>query len=133
VTKLLLDCDPGQDDAIAILYAARHTELVGITTCFGNNTIENVTRNGLSVLALGGIDVPVARGCAGPLLGLGVRRDAIADGSAHGPSGLDGAVLPPPAREPVDTHAVDFIIENARAHRGELVLAVIGPATNVAV
>lgn len=125
--KLLIDCDPGQDDAIAILYAARHCNLLGITTCHGNNTIENVTRNALSVLALGRIDVPLARGCSGPLLGAPAHG-----GEVHGPSGLDGAELPPPTREPVPEHAVDFIIDHASTHRGELVLAVIGPATNVA-
>jgi inosine-uridine nucleoside N-ribohydrolase len=127
VSKLLIDCDPGQDDAIAILYAARHCDLLGITTCHGNNTIENVTRNALSVLALGEIDVPVARGCAGPLLGARAHG-----GEMHGPSGLDGAELPPPTCKPVPEHAVDFIIDHASTHRGELVLAVIGPATNVA-
>lgn len=126
-TKILLDCDPGHDDAVAILYAARHLDLVGVTTCHGNSTIGNVTRNALAVLALGGIDVPLAQGCAGPLLG---GDAAAADG--HGGTGLDGTTLPPPDRAPVATHAVDFLIEMARAHQGELVLAVTGPATNVA-
>lgn len=126
-TKILIDCDPGHDDAVAILYAARHLDLVGITTVHGNNTIENVTRNALSVLTLGGIDVPLARGCAAPLMGPPPRPAAT-----HGATGLDGAVLPAPDRDPIGMHAVDFLIEQARTHRGELVLAVIGPATNVA-
>ena len=124
---MLIDCDPGHDDAVAILYAARHCNLVGVTTTHGNNSIENVTRNALSVLSLAGLDIPVARGCAGPLAG--PRAEAA---NAHGRTGLDGTELPPPDREPVAAHAVDFLIETARQHQGALVLVVIGPATNVA-
>ena len=112
-TKILIDCDPGHDDAVAILYAARHLDLVGITTVHGNNTIENVTRNALAVLTLGGIDVPLAQGCGAPLMGPPPRA-----AEAHGATGLDGAVLPVPDRAPVGVHAVDFLIEMARAHRG---------------
>lgn len=126
-TKILIDCDPGHDDAVALLYAARHLDLIGVTTVHGNNTIENVTRNALAVLTLGGIDVPLAQGCAAPLLGPPPRP-----AEAHGATGLDGAVLPEPDRAPIGMHAVDFLIAQARAHQGELVLAVIGPATNVA-
>jgi inosine-uridine nucleoside N-ribohydrolase len=126
-TKMLIDCDPGHDDAVAILYAAKHLELVGVTTCHGNNTIENVTRNALSVLTLGGVAAPLARGCGDPLIG---RKALVAN--AHGTTGLDGTELPAPDRAPVATHAVDFLIDMARTHRDELVLAVIGPATNVA-
>jgi len=126
-TKILIDCDPGHDDAVAILYAAKHLDLVGVTTCHGNNTLESVTRNALSVLTLGGIRAPLAKGCAAPLVGA-----AKPTANAHGKTGLDGADLPAPDRAPVDVHAVDFLIETARAHAGELVLAVIGPATNVA-
>jgi inosine-uridine nucleoside N-ribohydrolase len=126
-TKILIDCDPGHDDAVAILYAARHLDLVGVTTTHGNNSIENVTRNALSVLTLAGLDVPVARGCAEPIAG---RKLQVAN--AHGKTGLDGAELPEPDRDVVGQHAVDFLIDTARQHQGELVLAVIGPATNVA-
>ena len=127
-TKLLIDCDPGHDDAVAILYAARHCDVLGITTVHGNNSVENVTRNALSVLALAGLGIPVAAGCAGPLVG---GKGQAAD--VHGKGGLEGADLPAPDRAPVGEHAVDFIIETARRHEGELVLAVIGPATNAAV
>jgi inosine-uridine nucleoside N-ribohydrolase len=126
-TKILIDCDPGHDDAVAILYAAKHLDLVGITTCHGNNSIGNVTRNALAVLTLGGLKVPLARGAADPLVG---RKPMVS--TAHGATGLDGSNLPAPDREPVAEHAVDFLIEAARTHRDELVLAVIGPATNVA-
>ncbi len=127
-TKILIDCDPGHDDAVAILYAAKHMDLVGVTTCHGNNTLDNVTRNALQVLTLAGLDVPLAKGCADPLAGPRAQPP-----NAHGKTGLDGADLPEPDREPVAQHAVDFIIDMARQHRGELVLAIIGPATNVAV
>lgn len=126
-TKILIDCDPGHDDAVAILYAAHHLDLVGVTTTHGNNSLENVTRNALSVLTLAGLDVPLAVGCEGPIAG---RRIPISN--AHGKTGLDGADLPGPDREPIAMHAVDFIIDMARQHQGELVLAVIGPASNVA-
>lgn len=126
-TKILIDCDPGHDDAVAILYAARHLDLLGVTTTHGNSTIDNVTRNALAILTIAGIDVPVARGCVAPI----VATKPIAP-SMHGSTGLDGVELPPPDRDPIGAHAVDFMIEQARANRQELVLAVIGPATNVA-
>jgi inosine-uridine nucleoside N-ribohydrolase len=128
-TKILIDCDPGHDDAVAILYAARHCDLVGITTVFGNASVENTTANALAICALGGLDVPVAQGFAGPFVG-GEPPFAAA---AHGRTGMDGASLPAPARAPVDAHAVEFIVETARRHQGELVVAVIGAQTNVAV
>ena len=129
MTKILVDCDPGHDDAVAILFAARHLGLVAITTVFGNAPVEDTTRNALSVCALGGIDVPVARGFAGPFLG-GAPPFAAA---AHGRGGMDGAEMPAPARAPEPVHAVELIVESARRHAGELVLAVIGAHTNVAV
>lgn len=126
-TKIVIDCDPGHDDAVAILYAARHCELIGVTTTHGNNTLDNVTRNALSVLTLAKLDVPLAKGCAEPIAGTRIHA-----ANGHGKTGLDGTDLPEPDRSPIDQHAVDFLIESARKHKGELVLAVIGPATNVA-
>lgn len=126
-TKILIDCDPGHDDAVAILFAARHLDLVGITTVHGNNALENTTRNALAILELAGLDVTVAAGCAEPM-----AQPRMAAAPVHGKSGLDGADLQEPTRRPVAAHAVDFIIEMASRHRGELVLATIGPETNVA-
>lgn len=126
-TKILIDCDPGHDDALAILYAAHHLDLVGLTTVHGNNALENTTRNARTVLELGGIGVPVAAGCAEPL-----AQPRRASAAVHGDSGLDGAELPVPTRPAIDTHAIDFLIETASRHRGELVVAVIGPQTNIA-
>jgi inosine-uridine nucleoside N-ribohydrolase len=127
VTKLLIDCDPGHDDAVAILYAARHLDLVGITTVFGNQTVEKTTLNALRVLALAGLDIAVAKGCARPFVG-----DAPLAPDTHGASGLDGVELPEPKRAPEDMHAVEFILRTARKHRGELVLAITGAHSNVA-
>jgi len=127
MTKILIDCDPGHDDAVALLFAARHLELVGITTVHGNSSLENTTRNALALLELAGLDIPVARGCAGPWVGNATYAPHI-----HGKSGLDGATLPQPTRQLVEAHAVDFIIDQAQRHRGELVVAVIGPQTNLA-
>jgi inosine-uridine nucleoside N-ribohydrolase len=129
MTKILVDCDPGHDDAVAILYAARHLELVAITTVFGNAPVEDTTRNALAVCALGGIDVPVARGFAGPFVG----GEPPFGAAAHGRGGMDGAELPEPVRAPEPVHAVELIVETARRHREELVVAVIGAHTNLAV
>jgi inosine-uridine nucleoside N-ribohydrolase len=79
------------------------------------------------VLTVAGLDVPLARGCAEPLAG-----GRIQPANGHGKTGLDGTELPEPDRAPIELHAVDFIIEAARAHKGELVLAIVGPSTNVA-
>jgi inosine-uridine nucleoside N-ribohydrolase len=125
--KILIDCDPGHDDLVAILFAARHLDLVGVTTVHGNNTLENTTRNGLIALELGGLDVPLAAGCSEPLV-----QASVGVAAGHGKSGLDGADLPAPARQPITTHAVDFIIALAEQHKEELILATIGPETNIA-
>jgi inosine-uridine nucleoside N-ribohydrolase len=125
--KVLVDCDPGHDDAVALLFAARHMDLVAVTTVHGNNTLENTTRNALCVLELAGIDVPVAVGCAGPLAMPRVEAAAV-----HGKRGLDGVDLPGPRRRPVAAHAIDLIIEMASRHRGQLIVAAIGPQTNLA-
>jgi inosine-uridine nucleoside N-ribohydrolase len=125
--KILIDCDPGHDDAVAILFAAKHMDLVGVTTVHGNNTLENTTRNGMAVLELGGIDVPLAAGCSEPL-----AQASVGVASMHGKGGLDGADLALPVRRPEAGHAVDFIIAMAEKHREELILATIGPETNIA-
>jgi inosine-uridine nucleoside N-ribohydrolase len=126
-TKILIDCDPGHDDAVAILFAARHLDLKAITTVHGNNTLKNTTANALKVLELAGIDYPVAAGADRPLVQGG---NPVA--SLHGRTGLDGADLPAPTRRPLKEHAVEVIIETARAHKEELVVAIVGPQTNIA-
>jgi inosine-uridine nucleoside N-ribohydrolase len=127
VAKLVIDCDPGHDDAVAILLAARHLELLGITTVFGNQRVAHTTDNALRLLALAGLDVPVARGCDEALVEPPTDAAAV-----HGATGMDGAELPPPVAQPSPVHAVEFLIEQARAHQDELVLAITGAHTNVA-
>ncbi len=129
--KILLDCDPGHDDAIAMLLAHGDPdiELVGVTTVMGNQTIEKVTRNALAVARIAGItDVPFARGAHRPL----VRAVEVAD-SIHGESGLDGPVLPEPSIELDERHAVDLIIDTIMASEpGEITLVPTGALTNIA-
>jgi purine nucleosidase len=128
--KLILDCDPGHDDAIAILLAAGNpdVELLGITTVAGNQTLPKVTRNALAVCAVAGITVPVAAGAQVPL----VRQQVVAE-DIHGDSGLDGPVLPEPAFELDPRHAVDFIIDTVMAEPpGTVHLVPVGPLTNIA-
>ncbi|TXD32217.1 ribonucleoside hydrolase, partial [Lujinxingia vulgaris] len=129
--KIILDCDPGHDDAIAILLAhgSPHIELLGVTTVMGNQTIEKVTRNALAVARVAGItDVPFARGAHRPL----VREVEVAE-SIHGESGLDGPVLPEPLIELDARHAVDFIIDTVMQNEpGTVTLVPTGALTNLA-
>ncbi|HET7572205.1 MAG TPA: nucleoside hydrolase [Gaiellaceae bacterium] len=124
---ILIDCDPGHDDAMAILLALASPELEvrGITTVAGNQTLDKTTRNALVVLEVAGrADVPVAAGADRPL-----RRELRTAAHVHGESGLDGPELPEPAPAPVDAHAADFLAE--RIEPG-VVLVPTGPLTNVA-
>jgi purine nucleosidase len=129
--KIVLDCDPGHDDAIAMLLAhgSPEVELLAVTTVAGNQTLEKVTRNALAVARVGGITgVPFAAGCARPLL----RPPRVA-GDIHGESGLDGPVLPEPAITLDPRHGVDLIIDTVLAHPpGTVTLVPTGPLTNVA-
>jgi pyrimidine-specific ribonucleoside hydrolase len=126
-TPILIDCDPGHDDAIAILLAlaSPEVELRGITTVAGNQTLEKTTRNALKVLELAGrTDVPVAAGADRPL-----RRTLRTAPNVHGESGLDGPDLPTPSARPVDAHAADLLAELIEPG---VVLVPTGPLTNVA-
>ena len=126
---LLLDCDPGHDDAIAMLLAlaSPEVELVGVTTVAGNQTLEKTTANAIRVLELvERADVPVAAGAERPL----VREPHVAV-SVHGETGMDGPELPPPRGAPLERHAVDFLADEIRARNGHVVLVPVGPLTNV--
>ncbi len=128
-TPIVLDCDPGHDDAIAILLAVAspEVELVGVTSVSGNQTVDKTTANALRVLEfVGRGDVPVHMGADRPLLR--VRDVAV---HVHGESGLDGPDLPPPAGRAGEQHAVDFLAEQIRARDGKLTLVATGPLTNV--
>ena len=127
MSKLIIDCDPGHDDVVAILFAARHLDVAGVTTVFGNQSVDKTTLNALKVLELARLEIPVAQGCGVPLVG-----EAPLAPDTHGASGLDGVALPEPHRAPLDIHAVEFILRTARANPGTTDLAIIGAHTNVA-
>jgi purine nucleosidase len=129
-TSIILDCDPGIDDALAIAFAHGHPgiDLVGITTVAGNVGLAKTTANALAVCEyVGAAGTPVTAGCAGPLL-----RPAYDAREVHGESGLGGAVLPAPAASPAPGHAIDYIIETIRAAPGQITLVATGPLTNIA-
>ncbi len=130
--RLLIDCDPGHDDALALLVAAGHPdiELAAVTTVAGNQTLEKVTRNARAVLTVAAQEgVPVAAGCDRPL----VREAALTDPQTHGASGLDGPVLPEPTVALDPRHGADLIIETVlRAETGTITLVPTGPLTNIA-
>ncbi len=129
--RIILDCDPGHDDAVALLLAhgSPDVELAAVTTVAGNHTLANVTRNARAVMTVAGITgVPVAAGADRPL----VRPQVIAD-DIHGASGLDGPVLPTPSVPLDPRHAVDLIVELVMASEpGEITLVPVGPLTNIA-
>ncbi|MGY4707442.1 nucleoside hydrolase [Candidatus Bipolaricaulota sp. J31] len=127
--KAILDCDPGHDDALAIVLAcaAEEIELLGITTVAGNQTVDKTTHNALRILTLIGAEVPVARGAERPLISPLVTAPEI-----HGESGLDGAELPDPAFGPLPEHAVEFLVRTIREAPEPVILVPTGPLTNVA-
>jgi len=130
VTRILLDCDPGHDDAIALLLAlaSPELELLGVTTVAGNQTLEKTTANAIRVLEFAGRpEIPVAAGADRPLV-----REPVVAANVHGETGLDGPDLPPPQASPVEQHAVDFLAEKIREHDGAVTLVPTGPLTNVA-
>jgi inosine-uridine nucleoside N-ribohydrolase len=126
-TPIIIDCDPGHDDAIAILLAlaSPEVELRAVTTVAGNQTLDKTTRNALKVLELAGrTDIPVAAGAAAPL-----KRKLRTAANVHGETGLDGPDLPEPTAKPVDVHAADLLAELIEPG---VVLVPVGPLTNVA-
>ncbi len=129
--RIILDCDPGHDDAIALILAHGNPEieLAAVTTVHGNQSIEKVTRNALAVARIAGITgVPFAAGAHRPLV-----RVAEYAPSIHGESGLDGPVLPDPLIEPDSRHAVDLIIDTIMdAPPGTITLVPTGALTNIA-
>jgi inosine-uridine nucleoside N-ribohydrolase len=129
-TPVLIDCDPGHDDAIALLLALASPELdlLGVTTVAGNQTLEKTTANAIRVLEFAGRpDIPVAAGADGPLV-----RDPFVAAYVHGETGLDGPDLPPPQSAPVDRHAADFLADKIREADRGVTLIPVGPLTNVA-
>src|SRR3954453_17138934 len=127
-TPIILDCDPGHDDAIALLLAVASPELdlVGVTTVSGNQTLDKTTANALRVLELAGrADIPVYAGADKPFVR---ERDVAAH--VHGESGLDGPDLPQPTATAQSQHAVEYLAEQFRRD-DKPVLVATGPLTNV--
>jgi purine nucleosidase/pyrimidine-specific ribonucleoside hydrolase len=128
-TRIILDCDPGHDDAVAILMAlaSPQLEVVGITTVGGNATIEHTTENALRMLALANRpEIPVAAGASHPLIGPIHTAPHV-----HGESGLEGADLPAPISQPLAEDAVAFIARQLELSEEPLTLVPTGPQTNV--
>ncbi len=130
--RIIIDTDPGQDDAVAILLALaspEEVEVVGITAVAGNVPLGLTQMNARKVCELAGCpDVRVFAGCPHPM-----RRDLVTAEHVHGKTGLDGIELPEPGMPLQDTHAVDFIIETLRHAPSETItLCPLGPLTNIA-
>jgi len=128
--RILLDTDPGIDDALAILLALASPELSleGVSVVHGNCSLEQATRNGLSILELAGAGhIPLARGCELPLV-----QPSLLAAETHGDTGLGYASLPEPRTQPIGLHGSDFLIEKVLSNPGEITLVAIGPLTNVA-
>jgi inosine-uridine nucleoside N-ribohydrolase len=127
--KIILDCDPGHDDAIALLLAlaSPEVELLAVTTVHGNQTLAKTTTNALKLLEfVGRTDIPIAAGADRP-----IRREPFVAAYVHGESGMDGPTLPSPTKSPVEQHAVDFIAETVLGSAEPVTLVPTGPLTNI--
>ena len=126
--NIILDCDPGHDDAIAILLAGNNPKLnlLGISVVAGNQTIEKTAKNALNVASYLGIDVPVAIGCEFPMV-----RERVICAAIHGESGLDGFTFPKPNRDFDKRHGVQLIIDSVM-NNDDVTIVATGPLTNVA-
>jgi len=122
-TKIIIDCDPGHDDAIAIMVAGNHPaiDLLALTTVAGNQTLNKTTVNALHVCEHLELDMPL------PLV-----REQVVAGNVHGESGLDGPVFGPPHTKVQPKHAVNYLIDTLLASDGDITLVPIGPLTNIA-
>jgi inosine-uridine nucleoside N-ribohydrolase len=128
--RIILDCDPGHDDAIALLLAlaSPELELLGVTTVSGNQTLDKTTANAIRVLdRVGRPEIPVAAGADRPFV-----RERQAAANVHGDTGLDGPELPPPSRSPEHAHAIEWIANTLAVADDRVTLVATGPLTNVA-
>ncbi len=128
--RIILDTDPGIDDALALFLALASPEvtLEAVTTVSGNVSVEQTTYNALSLLTLTGhTDIPVAYGSSQPLV-----RERVDAAHVHGQNGLGEVILPEPTIAPVEQQAIDLIIEKIMSNPGEITLVPIGPLTNIA-
>ena len=127
-TKIILDCDPGHDDAVAIMLAGKSPkiDLLGITVVAGNQTLDNTQRNALNVVQCLGLDVPVYAGCGQPMI-----REKMTAGDIHGKTGLDGPVFEPLTRKLEPEHGVNFIIRTLMESNDPITMVTTGPMTNL--
>ena len=128
--KLIIDTDPGIDDAMAIFHAAASAkiDLLGLTTIFGNVTVETATRNALRLVEAAELDIPVAQGAMKPL----ELPETTPTARVHGDEGFGDIPAQIPAGHAIEEAAADYLVRMARAHAGDLVLCPIGPLTNIA-
>lgn len=128
--KIILDCDPGHDDAVAIMMAGKHPniDLLGITTVRGNQTLEKTTRNALNVCQYLDLDVPVYQGMSRPM----VIEPRQGEERVHGKSGLDGPQSDELTKPLEKKHALQYLIETLMASDGDITLVPTGPLTNIA-
>lgn len=138
-TKLIMDLDTGIDDALAIAYALGYAndtqavDIIGVTTSFGNVTLENATKNSLNLLELlGRSDIPVFEGAANPWGSAIAYEPAPHLFRIHGDNGIGNVELGDPQQSPSSQTAVDFIIESAKQYGDHLILYTAGPMTNLA-
>ncbi|MBW4474689.1 MAG: nucleoside hydrolase [Stenomitos rutilans HA7619-LM2] len=128
---IVIDCDPGADDAIALFLALafpEHLNVLGITTVAGNVPLSLTQKNARALCELMSVDVPVYAGCPRPLL-----RPLLTAEDVHGKTGLDGIHLPEPQMPLQEQHAVDFLIETLLRSTHKITLATLGPLTNIAI
>ncbi|KLO22290.1 uridine nucleosidase [Marinitoga sp. 1197] len=127
--KIILDCDPGHDDAVAILLAgiAEEIELLGIVAVAGNSYLKNTLRNALILTEMANLNVPVFKGSDKPLL----RKQIVAP-DIHGESGLEGANLPEPSKMPENKNYLEYMAETISNNPDEITLVAVGPLTNIA-
>ncbi|GAA0177063.1 nucleoside hydrolase [Clostridium sediminicola] len=128
--KIILDCDPGHDDAIAIMLAGKADEidLLGVTVVAGNQTLDKTSKNALRVCEYLDLDVPVYSGCGQPM----VRDKQVVSPEIHGETGLDGPNFGILKRRVEEKHGVQFIIDTLMASDGDITLVATGPLTNLA-
>ena len=126
--KIILDCDPGHDDAVAIMMALADPiiDLLGITVVAGNQTLENTTRNALNVVQYLGKPCKVYSGCDRPMI-----REKVIAADIHGSTGLDGPVFPSYPQKAEPEHAVLYIIHTLMESEGDITMVTTGPMTNL--
>lgn len=128
--KILIDCDPGHDDALAIMLAlgnADALDVLGITCVGGNQTLEKVSQNALKVLTILQKEIPVAKGAAGPLI-----REIAPAPEAHGDTGMDGPIVDEITMDFVKQNGVEFLREKILAADDQVTIVALGPLTNIA-